>query len=136
MSSVTTNRWRCFGCEAAFVYDGDPVDAKCPKCSGVHLERFIHVEDQLSAHVLEHVGLVVKDPALPSSRKRRREVRSGRRLEGSGSGRTVGEKWVLDRDLNLYQERIIDVESGAILRDVDEPLDQHRGGLGSKRGKV
>lgn len=135
MARVTASRWRCITCDAAFCYGGDPVSAKCPNCGSLTLERFIHVEDEISVRVFEHVGLVARDPAQPASQKRRREVRSGLRLEGSGSGQVVEEVRVLDRDLNQYQERITDVETGEVLRDIAEPLNQHRGGLGSKRGK-
>jgi hypothetical protein len=33
----------------------------------------------------------------------------------------------VDREGNRYRELITDPETGALIRDVDEPLDQHRG---------
>jgi hypothetical protein len=76
----------------------------------------------------EYLILQCKDPSLPSKRKVRREVRTGRRPEGSGSGRLVEEFWAMDADLDHYEKRIVDAESGRVLREVREPLSLHRGG--------
>lgn len=124
----SANQWQCDGCQLRFEYGGDPVLARCPSCDSAYLARFIEVREELRLAISEHVTLKCKDPALPSKRKLRREVRSGRRLEGSGSGRLVDEHRVLDADHDLYEERIVDVESGDVLRDISEPLSRHRGG--------
>jgi len=34
---------------------------------------------------------------------------------------------IIDRRKNRYRERIEDPETGVVSRDVDEPLDEHRG---------
>ena len=125
---VSAHQWRCDSCQHHFEHRGDPVAARCPACGSATLTRSIHVHEELKISVSEHVTLKAKDPTLSSERKRRRELRTGRRLEGSGSGRIVEEHRLVDADLDLYKERIVDVESGAVLRDVSEPLSKHRGG--------
>ena len=129
---VSAHQWRCDTCQRRFEHRGDPVVARCPACGGMTLTRFIHVREELKISVSEHVTLKAKDPTLPSKRKLRRELRTGRRLEGSGSGRIVEEHRVVDADQDLYKERIVDVESGAVLRDVSESLAKHRGGSEKK----
>jgi len=124
----SSNQWRCDRCQLGFEYSGDPVLARCPSCDTVFLTRFIQVRDEFAVSLTEHVSLKCKDPSLPSRRKVRREVRSGTRLEGSGSGRLVDEHRLVDHDQDLYEERIIDVKSGKVLRDIREPLSRHRGG--------
>lgn len=86
------------------------------------------MREEMRVGVSEHVTLKCKAPSLPSKRKLRRELRSGVRLEGSGSGRLVDEHRVADADLDVYEERIVDLGSGKVLRDVSEPLSEHRGG--------
>lgn len=125
---VVANNWRCDSCEHRFQYDGDPVAARCTSCGSEWLTRFIDVHDEIRLTVSEHVVLKGKDPALPSKRKLRREVRSGVRPEGCGSARLVEERRILDADLDEYEEKIVDVASGGVLRDIAEPLSKHRGG--------
>ena len=86
------------------------------------------MREEFRMAISEHVTLKGKSPSLPSKRKLRREIRSGRRLEGSGSGRVVDEHRVVDADLDLYEERIVDAVTGKVLRDISEPLSKHRGG--------
>lgn len=122
------NCWSCVKCHTSFLYEGDPVEAQCLSCDSLYLTRFIRVQDRISLATDEYLILQCKDQSLPSKRKLRREVRTGRRPEGSGSGRLVDEFWVMDADLDYYEKRIVDVESGRVLREVKKPLSLHRGG--------
>ncbi len=80
-----------------------------------------------------HTTLKAKDDSLPSRRKVRRTVKTGTRLERSGSGREVEELQVADANADLYVERIVDLDTGTVLRDVCEPLSKHHGGTESHR---
>ncbi len=120
--------WSCAECHTSFLYEDDPVEARCPSCDSLHLTRFIRVQDHISLATNEYLILKGKDQSLPSKRKLRREVRTGRRPEGSGSGKLVDEFWVMDADLDDYEKRIVDVESGRVLREEKKPLSLHRGG--------
>ena len=122
------NCWSCSECDTSFLHGGDPVGAQCPNCDSPNLTRLIRVRDRISLVIDEYLILKCKDPSLPSRRKVRREVRSGRRPEGSESGRLVSELRVQDADMDHYEERIVDVESGRVLRELKEPLSLHRGG--------
>jgi hypothetical protein len=81
---------------------------------------------------MEHCYIARLDPSrmflLPSRKKVRREVRSGQRPEGSGSGRLVDEYRLIDADTDQYVERIVDIESDTVVRDINERLSDHRGG--------
>lgn len=48
--------------------------------------------------------------------------------------RFVRKQRTLDRDNDRYAEKVVDSESGEVLRDVEEPLREHRG-HGSARAK-
>jgi hypothetical protein len=127
MKDVQDHR-SCIECHTSFLYGGNPVGAQCPSCDSPNLTRFIRVQDRILLALDEYLILQCKDPSLPSRRKLRREVRTGRRPEGSGSGRLVDELRVKDSDLDHYEERIVDAESGRVLREMEEPLSTHRGG--------
>jgi hypothetical protein len=64
----------------------------------------------------EHVGLVTKDPSLPSKRKRRRELWGGTRPERNGSGRFVHEYRLSDPDNDHYEGKITDIKSGELTK--------------------
>ena len=59
-------------------------------------------------------------------------------IEGDDIERMTGRwhriRWVIDRIAKRYQKRIIDGETGEVLRDEDKPLSEHRG-HGSARKK-
>jgi len=123
---ITANNWQCNYCSTSFVYDGDPMLANCPSCGSLQLTRFIEIKDEMHVSVAEHVGLVTKDPSLPSKRKRRRELRSGTRSEGNRSGRLVHEYRLSDHDHDHYEEKITDIQSGEVIQQISEPLSVHR----------
>lgn len=132
---VAANNWRCDLCMYLFQFDDDSVAARCPACGSEGVMRLIDVHDDLLLKVSEHVVLKGKNPLLSSKRKLRREIRSGERLEGSGSGKRVEEFRISDADSDEYKERIIDIESGVVLRDISEPLSDHKGGSERRRKK-
>ena len=131
---VAADSWRCDQCHTAFQFSGNPPDARCPDCGSPYLTRFITLRDTVRLSVSEHLRLKGKNPSLPSKRKRRREVRSGQRPEGSGSGKLVDEWRLADADSDEYEERIVDVQSGEVIREVKEPLSRHRGGTEKRKG--
>lgn len=132
---VVANSWQCDLCMYPFQFDDAPVAARCPVCGSEGVMRLIDGHDDLRLRVSEHVVLKGKNPLLSSKRKLRREIRSGERLEGSGSGRRVEERRISDADSDEYKEKIIDVESGVVLRDISEPLSVHKGGSERRRKK-
>jgi hypothetical protein len=60
------------------------------------------------------------------------EFKSGDSLHHD-SGRWMKLDQVIDRANNRYRKRVVDPETGQIVRDVDEPLDEHRGRGSAKR---
>ena len=105
----------------------------CPVCASSRRRRYIGVTDTLGVRIDDHVDLRAKDPSRPSAKKERKRIRQGVRFERNGSGRRVDVNWVIDHDADRYIERVVDVETGEVLRDVDEPLSSHRGGTEKQR---
>jgi hypothetical protein len=68
----------------------------------------------------------------PSNTKRRYERRL--REDYDRTGRRVSYDRVIDKDGDLYHERVVDAHTGEVLRDVTESLSEHRG-RGSARSR-
>lgn len=69
----------------------------------------------------------------PSNTKRRyeRRMREGYDREG----RRVTYDRIIDKDGDLYHERVVDVATGDVIRDVTEPLSEHRDRGSARRRK-
>lgn len=61
------------------------------------------------------------------------EVLSGH--EYSAAGRMIKKDRLIDRKRDLYKERVVDADSGEVIRDVEHPLSEHIG-YGSAKRKV
>ncbi len=53
----------------------------------------------------------------------------------TGSRRVTYDRFI-DKDGDLYHERVVDVETGEVVRDVTEPLSDHRGRGSAKPEKA
>ena len=92
----------------------------CP-CGSLERHVYLNVHDEVRAH--EAVALKARhgDTGRPF-----REIKAGDDLHKQ-TGRWNVLWRLIDHDEDLYEERIIDGETGAVIRDVREPLSQHRG---------
>lgn len=98
----------------------------CPICdSGERLVK-IAVHDELSVALREQIRAKMKDDSLPSKKKVRKEIVAGDDYRKS-RGDWVYKKRVIDRDNDLYIEKISDLTTGEVIRDIREPLSKHWG---------
>jgi hypothetical protein len=100
----------------------------CANCGSVARHAHVHVFDT-GVEVHESVSIKAKRPGL------KRPFREGKYGDSfhHDTGKWNERRMTIDREQNRYQERIVDPQTGRVLRDVDEPLDQHRGrGLARK----
>ena len=94
---------------------------------------FETVTDRLIAH--DGHRAKVKRPSLPSAKKLRFDTYSG--VEHSHKyGKLVRVHRTIDKDNDRYMEKVIDMQTGAILHECDEPLSQHiNHGTAKQRGE-
>ena len=97
---------------------------KCPKCG---LDKFgIVIEFEDSINISDSLKGKMKDPKFSSKRNPRVEFITGTDIS-KDNNRLVEKYRLIDKNKNLYKEKIIDKETGEIIKNVEEPLDQHQG---------
>jgi tRNA G26 N,N-dimethylase Trm1 len=135
MNNESKIAWLCETCGLRIETEGEP-DAKpsCPICQKpVFRIREIYVSDLVSSkNVTEFVDVKGKKDNYPSKRKLRRHIQTGARKDADG--RVVSVRRVINADTDEYEEEIIDVATGDVIRKCKEPLSAHRG-RGSERKK-
>jgi len=84
------------------------------------------------AHASGEASAELCRPRGTSNRKRRAFGYQHSEYSRDGSGRRVWKHWEIDKDLDRYVERVVDLETGDVLIDKVERLTDHRG-FGSAR---
>lgn len=125
MATEVTGVW-CNNCGDALVdaRPDDPVDARkpCPACASLSRLVKVLVEEQVSMH--SDLAIKKRRPGFRSGRRSRpaQEQWSGDDLSADGVWRH--RERVVDRENNRYAEKVVDPD-GTVIREVDEPLDEH-----------
>ncbi len=104
----------------------DPTEGRppCPACGSKSRLVKVSVHDEVTFHA--DLGLKKRSPGFKSGGRSRpaQEQWSGDQQSANGAWRD--RQRVVDREHNRYVERVTDPD-GTVIRDVDEPLDQHLG---------
>lgn len=108
------------------------VDAPCPACSGTARVWSINVAD--AVQVRDNMKAKSKRDTFPSKKKVRLELQTGEEIRRDGRGWVTKDR-IIDHDADSYIEKVVDSDTGLVLRDVAEPLSEHRG-HGSARRKT
>jgi hypothetical protein len=108
--------------------DLDPVRRDpCPVCASLTRDISVFAEDHAEVH--ERLSLKARNAGVGAPFL---EVISGEELTVS-TGRWAHKERVIDRAGRRYRERVVDQQTGEVLRDVDEPLADHRDRGSAKR---
>ena len=92
---------------------------RCEKCGWLHRSG-----DACGKYVLTDV--TAKDMSLCSSDRLRYHLRQ--RVEiCKNSGQSVRVQRLIDKNSDVYFERVTDLETGQVIHECSEPLSQHRG---------
>jgi len=105
----------------------------CPHCGSTsrsYIEFIVETINVYDGHRAK-----VKRPSLPSAKKLRADTYSG--VEHSHKhGKLVRVHRTIDKDNDRYIEKVIDIQSGEILHECDEPLSKHiNHGTAKRRGE-
>jgi len=94
----------------------------CPKCGSTKRSHSADVSEGIGLH--NGLRLKALKPELPSAKKLRFDTYVG--VEKSHKhGRLVRVERTIDKDNDRYIERVVDLQTGELLHECDEPLSQH-----------
>ena len=131
MSEESLRAVKCLNCSSDLPSKwARTVEQPCPECGSTELAITMDIVENMSLH--ECLKGRVKD----SNRSSRENPRVRFQVGDSYSRRL--KKWVkrnmrVDRDRDLYQEVVMDPDTGAIIHECEEPLSQHRGHGSARR---
>jgi hypothetical protein len=111
----------CSGCGAEL--RDDPPDqgrTPCPACGST--QRSFDGEVTLAACMGTKVGMKARHPG---ARRPYVECVGGDDVQRA-TGRRVKHERTIDREADLYEERVVDAETGAVIHTCREPLSKHR----------
>ena len=77
-------------------------------------------------HLHEFIDVKKKFPGYPHDKKLRVHLQQGDQLN-HGTGKWIKKERLIDKEKNTYSEKIIEPETGKILRQANEPLKNHTG---------
>ena len=128
---MTGNADACNGCGKPL----DPVPAgkarpHCPACGAT--ARRIAVEIEETIHFSDSLRVKGSEPKPSGGKREFLDAFEGTE-HSRALGRVVKKSRLVDRRANRYMERVVDPQSGDVLRDVDEPLTDHRGRGSAKK---
>ena len=119
-----TKEVRCGDCGASLAEDGDVQDV-CPNCGSDKQNITLNISEQTNVKVRDQLRAKVKDSTRTGKKKLRVDLFHGFDVRVS-KGDYVHKERVLDKDNDLYVERVVE-EDGTIIRDIREPLTEHTG---------
>ena len=129
--SVNVDAIVCSACGAAIDEPpSTPLDERkpCPSCGSLVRTFNVHVHESVTLR--EKIGLKHK---RPGHKEPIYESVLGEDLHrATGQWNQLSRE--IDRENDRYKERIVNLQTGEVLRDVDEPLSNHTG-RGSARPK-
>jgi phage FluMu protein Com len=129
---MATDEVRCTQCGSLLnERSNTPEDLSkpCPNCGSVLRNKHIVLGD----------GMRVRDSLRLKAREKHKgkpflNSKSGEELHHD-SGRWHDRKLCVDRRNRTISERIVDVETGKVIKDYTDPLEKHRGHGSAKRKK-
>ncbi len=121
----------CSGCGASVPEPGRVEDRKpCPACGSTARTFAVTVTDTVEAH--DSLATKARHGDVGKVKPHREAFTGFDYHRDTKEWRQVSR--VVDRENNCYTERIVDA-AGNVVRDVDEPLSEHRGhGTAKRRG--
>lgn len=119
----------CKKCKQSIADDTHAVE-QCPFCGADELEVILTLSDKIEFH--ENVR--GKANKIPGKSKSFSEFQAGEELSVS-RGYWVEKTRRIDRENNLYHEKVVDPKTGEVIHECNEPLTKHFGHGSDKQRK-
>lgn len=110
---------RCANCDADLSAGSD--EPPCPYCGSEERNLFVHVQEEVQ----------IGESVAGTVRKQGASGRPAQHFQSRDDFKHSSQEWVrlerlINREDDRYYEKIVD-KNGNVIREVDEPLSQHRG---------
>lgn len=106
---------------------------ECPNCGSRH--RRVSIEIHSNVHINSEIrGMRGKNPHYPGKRKIRWEWIDENRVQKGDGITPIHYHQLIDRDSDVYEEKVIHLKTGEVIHKCNEPLSEHRG-HGSDKSK-
>jgi len=119
--------WKCGDCGEPCipVREGDE-RARCRRCGSFAKHIHLVFVDEANLTVTDFLDVQSKNVNVTGKRKIRRHLQTGSQWSVSRE-KFVDKVRDIDRDADTYYERVVDPETGDVLRYCEEPLSEHFG---------
>jgi uncharacterized Zn finger protein (UPF0148 family) len=122
---------KCSECGVSLIEEGHGAQrSPCPQCGSSARTFEVHIAE--TVQVYESMRAQGKRPSLPSAKKLRWDAFSGREYSVRLK-KMVGKERSIDKDRDLYFERVTDLETGEAIHECMEPLSEHFGHGSAKK---
>jgi hypothetical protein len=98
----------------------------CAQCGSTNRLVCLAVSDSIDLEIHDSVRGKVRNTRLPAKKNPRIDFFRGDDLRNS-DGKWMRKDRVIDKDRDLYTERVIDPKTGATVHHCEEPLSKHFG---------
>ncbi len=117
---------KCSDCEEILPSElaHDSTQYNCPKCGSIKKIIIMEVIEDVNLEIHDQMQAKIKNDNLPSNKKVRKEMISGDEKR-KDNDTWVNKERVIDRDEDFYKEKVTDLKTGKVLRDIEEPLSKH-----------
>lgn len=102
-------------------------ETTCPSCGSKHKVIYLSIEPTTLCVEGKIEGMQGKNPTLPSRKKLRWEWISKDTIQRGDGITRVHHYRLRDRDKDIYEETVTDLETGKIIHECKEPLSKHIG---------
>lgn len=119
--------WKCGDCgEPCIPIRVGEEKAPCRRCGSFAKHIHLVFVDEANLTVTDFLDVQSKNVNVTGKRKIRRHLQTGSQWSVSRE-KFVDKVRDIDRDADTYYERVIDPETGEVLRHCEEPLSEHFG---------
>ena len=84
----------------------------------------MEIIEDVNLEIHDKMQAKIKNDNFPSNKKVRKEIISGDEKR-KDNDTWVNKERVIDRDKDFYKEKVTDLKTGKVLRDIEEPLSKH-----------
>ena len=109
----------CRGCGHSFNDPPSLNPSYCPQCGSDELNINLRIFENIGLSIKDRLDGKVIDPSLPSKKKVRKEFMVGADKRIS-DGEWMDKERVIDRDNDLYKEKVVNPKTGEIVHHCEE----------------